>query len=282
MRAIVPEFRAGRTERTAVPYVIGDSGRPAAALSVRGASKRLGGVPVLRGIDLDVQPGTVAVVAGPSGSGKSTLLRCICHLETVDAGEIRLGGQLVGYDLAGGVLREQPDREVAAIRRRIGMVFQHFNLFSHMTALQNVAYGPRRILGLSEEAARDRAASLLARVGLEDRTGAYPARLSGGQQQRVAIARALAMEPELMLFDEPTSSLDPELTGEVLEVMKDVVAQGMTVVVVTHEIGFAVEVGDTMAILDDGVVIERGAPANVVRSPQQPRTRQFLTRIQRG
>ncbi len=282
MRAIVSEFRAGRAERTAVPYVVGDSGLPAAALSVRGVSKRLGGVPVLRRIDLDVQPGTVAVVAGPSGSGKSTLLRCICHLETVDAGEIRLGGQLVGYDLGGGVLREQPDREVAAIRRRIGMVFQHFNLFSHMTALQNVAYGPRRILGLSEEAARDRAASLLARVGLEDRAGAYPARLSGGQQQRVAIARALAMEPELMLFDEPTSSLDPELTGEVLEVMKDVVAQGMTVVVVTHEIGFAVEVGDTMAILDDGVVIERGAPANVVRSPQQPRTRQFLTRIQRG
>jgi polar amino acid transport system ATP-binding protein len=279
MRTIVPE---SRTERTAVPDVIGDPGLPAAALSVRGVSKRLGGVPVLRGIDLDVQPGTVAVVAGPSGSGKSTLLRCICHLETVDAGEIRLGGQLVGYDLGGGVLREQPDREVAAIRRRIGMVFQHFNLFSHMTALQNVAYGPRRILGLSEEAARDRAASLLARVGLEDRTGAYPARLSGGQQQRVAIARALAMEPELMLFDEPTSSLDPELTGEVLEVMKDVVAQGMTVVVVTHEIGFAVEVGDTMAILDDGVVIERGAPANVVRSPQQPRTRQFLTRIHRG
>lgn len=282
MRAIVPEFRARRAERTAIPHLVGDSGLPAAALSVRGVSKRLGGVPVLRGIDLDVQPGTVAVVAGPSGSGKSTLLRCICHLETVDAGEIRLGRQLVGYDLGGGVLREQPDREVAAIRRRIGMVFQHFNLFSHMTALQNVAYGPRRILGLSEEAARDRAASLLARVGLEDRTGAYPARLSGGQQQRVAIARALAMEPELMLFDEPTSSLDPELTGEVLEVMKDVVAQGMTVVVVTHEIGFAVEVGDTLAILDDGVVIERGAPANVVRSPQQPRTRQFLTRIQRG
>lgn len=278
----MPESRAGPTERTAVPPVIGDSGLPAAALSVRGVSKRLGGVAVLRGIDLDVQPGTVAVVAGPSGSGKSTLLRCICHLETVDAGEIRLGGQLVGYDLDGGVLREQPDREVAAIRRRIGMVFQHFNLFSHMTALQNVAYGPRRILGLSEEAARDRAASLLARVGLEDRTGAYPARLSGGQQQRVAIARALAMEPELMLFDEPTSSLDPELTGEVLEVMKDVVAQGMTVVVVTHEIGFAVEVGDTIAILDDGVVIERGAPANVVRSPQHPRTRQFLTRILRG
>lgn len=278
MRVVVHGYRLEQTE----PHVAGDASLPAAALSVRGVSKRLGGTSVLRGVDLEVQPGTVAVIAGPSGSGKSTLLRCISHLETVDAGEIRLGGRLIGYDLRDGVLREQPDREVAAIRRRIGMVFQHFNLFLHMTALQNVAYGPQRILGLSEKAAGDRASSLLARVGLEDRANAYPARLSGGQQQRVAIARALAMEPELMLFDEPTSSLDPELTGEVLDVMKSVVAQGVTAVVVTHEISFALEVGDTMTILDNGTVIEHGGPADVVRAPRHLRTCQFLSRIQRG
>ena len=243
--------------------------------------KWLGSSHVLRGIDLEVRRGEIVVMIGPSGSGKSTFLRCINHLEPIDAGEIRLEGELVGYYRKNGELWEQSDREVARTRRRIGMVFQQFNLFQHLTALQNVSYGPRRVLGLRREEAEDRAMALLRRVGLEDFAKSYPSRLSGGQQQRVAIARALAMDPTLMLFDEPTSTLDPELVGEVLAVMMDVAQQGMTMVVVTHEMDFARHVGDTLVVIDGGRVIERGPCAAVINSPSHERTAAFLKSVRR-
>jgi polar amino acid transport system ATP-binding protein len=249
-------------------------------LSVQGVHKWLGGGHVLRGVDLDVQRGSTAVIIGPSGSGKSTLLRCINHLDPVDAGQILLNGELIGYDWRGDVLYERPDRDVAVMRRRIGMVFQQFNLFRHKTAQENVAYGPRQVLRLSPDLARERAIATLAQVGLEKVADSYPAHLPGGQQQRVGIARALAMEPELMLFDEPTSSLDPELVGEVLAVIRDLAAHGMTAVVVTHEIDFAREVGDILVVLNDGSVIEHGACAEELDTPRHPRTRIFLSRIQ--
>jgi len=241
--------------------------------------KSFGQVEVLKGIDLEVANGEVFCLLGPSGSGKSTFLRCINHLEQIDAGRLSVDGQLIGYKEIGGKLHEMHEREVAAQRRDIGMVFQRFNLFPHMTALENVMEAPVQVRGESKAAARERGLELLDRVGLGDRAGNYPAQLSGGQQQRVAIARALAMKPKLMLFDEPTSALDPELVGEVLEVMKDLAADGMTMIVVTHEIGFAREVADTVVFMDGGVVVESGRPADVIGNPQHARTRSFLSKV---
>src|SRR3712207_4167345 len=220
--------------------------------------KRFGHLEVLKGIDMEVLPGQVVVLLGASGSGKSTFLRCINHLEKINAGRLWVDGHLVGYRERGGKLHELRDKEVAGQRRDIGMVFRRFNLFPHMTALENVIEAPVRVKGVPREQARERGARLLERVGLGERTSNYPNQLSGGQQQRVAIARALAMEPKLMLFDEPTSALDPELVGEVLDVMRGLAADGMTMVVVTHEMGFAREAGDTVVFMDEGVVVEAG------------------------
>ncbi|MGI5126441.1 amino acid ABC transporter ATP-binding protein [Pseudonocardia sp. CA-107938] len=241
--------------------------------------KSFGHVEVLRGIDLTVQPGEVACVIGPSGSGKSTFLRCINHLETIDAGTMRVDGKLIGYREAGGKLHELRENEVAAQRRDIGMVFQRFNLFPHMTAIENVMEAPRTVRRTPRAQAREQALALLTRVGLADRCDNYPGQLSGGQQQRVAIARALAMEPRLMLFDEPTSALDPELVGEVLDVMRELAASGMTMVVVTHEMGFAREVGDTLVFMDEGVIVESGNPREVLTNPQHERTKAFLSKV---
>jgi polar amino acid transport system ATP-binding protein len=244
-----------------------------------GVHKSFGHVEVLKGIHLEVAPREVMCIIGPSGSGKSTFLRCINHLEKIDRGRLWVGGHLVGYREHGGRLHELRDREVAAKRRDIGMVFQRFNLFPHMTALENVVEAPLRVKRVGKGAARQRGTELLERVGLGRHVHSYPSQLSGGQQQRVAIARALAMEPTLMLFDEPTSALDPELVGEVLDVMRGLAADGMTMVVVTHEMGFAREVGDTLVFMDDGVVVEAGDPARVLTDPQQPRTREFLSKV---
>lgn len=241
--------------------------------------KSFGRTEVLKGIDLEVKPGEVMCVIGPSGSGKSTFLRCINHLEKINAGRLYVNGHLVGYREKGGKLYELRDKEVAAQRREIGMVFQRFNLFPHMTALENVMEAPVRVKRLPKAEVRERATALLNRVGLGDKANSYPAQLSGGQQQRVAIARALAMEPALMLFDEPTSALDPELVGEVLEVMKQLALDGMTMIVVTHEMGFAREVGDSLVFMDEGVVVEKGAPREVLADPQHPRTRDFLSKV---
>ncbi len=241
--------------------------------------KRFGRNEVLRGITLSVAPGEVMCLLGPSGSGKSTFLRCINHLERVDAGELRVDGELVGYREASGKIYEQKESEVARDRSHIGMVFQRFNLFPHKTALGNVIEAPMMVLNLSRTEATDRGRALLDRVGLLDRCDAYPAQLSGGQQQRVAIARALAMEPKLMLFDEPTSALDPELVGDVLAVMRQLVDDGMTMVVVTHEIGFAREAGDQLVFMDEGVVVEQGDPREVIASPQHERTKAFLSKV---
>jgi polar amino acid transport system ATP-binding protein len=241
--------------------------------------KSFGHLRVLRGIDLAVRPGEVSVVIGPSGSGKSTFLRCINHLEKINAGRIWVDGELIGYRERGGKLHEMREKEVAAQRRSIGMVFQRFNLFPHMTTLENVMEAPCRVRREPKSAVRERAATLLERVGLADKLDTYPGHLSGGQQQRVAIARALAMQPKLMLFDEPTSALDPELVGEVLDVMKDLARSGMTMVVVTHEIGFAREVGDSLIFMDGGVVVESGTPREVLAEPKHERTRSFLAKV---
>jgi polar amino acid transport system ATP-binding protein len=245
----------------------------------QGVRKSFGHVEVLKGIDLEVGRNQVMCIIGPSGSGKSTFLRCINHLEQVSAGRLEVDGQLVGYREHGGKLHELRDKEVAARRRDIGMVFQRFNLFPHMTALENVCEAPVKVKGLSKDAARARGRELLERVGLAERMHNYPNQLSGGQQQRVAIARALAMEPKLMLFDEPTSALDPELVGEVLDVMRGLAETGMTMVVVTHEMGFAREVGDTLVFMDDGVVVEAGDPKQVLTDPQHSRTQAFLSKV---
>ncbi|MGW9195284.1 amino acid ABC transporter ATP-binding protein [Micromonospora chersina] len=242
-------------------------------------TKRFGPVEVLKGIDLTVRPGEVACLLGPSGSGKSTFLRCINHLERIDGGQLWVDGELVGYRRHGDKLHELKAREVAVRRRDIGMVFQRFNLFPHLTALGNVIEAPVRVLGIPRDQAREQAMRLLDRVGLTERAGNYPSQLSGGQQQRVAIARALAMRPKLMLFDEPTSALDPELVGEVLDVMKGLAADGMTMVVVTHEMGFAREVADQVAFLDGGVVVESGTPTEVLGNPRHERTRAFLDKV---
>jgi polar amino acid transport system ATP-binding protein len=241
--------------------------------------KSFGRLEVLKGIDLEVRPGEVMCVIGPSGSGKSTFLRCINHLEKIDAGRLWVAGHLVGYRQKGDKLHELRDREVAAQRRDIGMVFQRFNLFPHMTALENVMEAPCRVKREPKAGVRERALKLMDRVGLADKVDSYPVQLSGGQQQRVAIARALAMQPKLMLFDEPTSALDPELVGEVLEVMKQLALDGMTMVVVTHEIGFAREVGDSLVFMDDGVIVEQGPPRDVLANPRHPRTQDFLSKV---
>jgi polar amino acid transport system ATP-binding protein len=241
--------------------------------------KRFGRLEVLKGITLELNPGEVMCMLGPSGSGKSTFLRCINHLEKIDAGRLYVDGDLVGYRQQGDKLYELRESEVASERAQIGMVFQRFNLFPHMNALQNVIEAPIRVKGMRREAAVQKARQLLERVGLSDKIDAYPAQLSGGQQQRVAIARALAMDPKLMLFDEPTSALDPELVGEVLEAMRQLVKEGMTMVVVTHEIGFAREAGDTLVFMDEGVVVESGHPREVLANPKHQRTQAFLSKV---
>ncbi|MFC9994714.1 amino acid ABC transporter ATP-binding protein [Nocardia sp. NPDC127526] len=247
------------------------------AVELRGVRKSFGAHEVLAGVDLAVRPGEVTVVLGPSGSGKSTLLRTINHLEQVDAGTVRVGGELVGYRRKGNRLHERPEREVLRQRSRIGFVFQNFNLFPHLTALENVALAPVAAQGRPKAEARAEAAELLARVGLADKADQYPRRLSGGQQQRVAIARALALRPEVVLFDEPTSALDPELVGEVLDVIRDLARGGATLVIVTHELGFAREVADTVVLMDAGRVVEQGPPEQVLDNPSHPRTKAFLS-----
>ena len=244
-----------------------------------GLRKSFGRVEVLRGIDFEVQPGEVSCILGPSGSGKSTFLRCINHLEKINAGELAVDGELVGYVRRGENLHELKEDEIARKRAEIGMVFQRFNLFPHMTALANIMEGPLTVRGEPKKVVRERAQGLLERVGLGDRGDAYPMQLSGGQQQRVAIARALAMEPKLMLFDEPTSALDPELVGEVLDVMRGLAKDGMTMIVVTHEIGFAREVGDTLVFMDEGVIVESGAPRDVIANQQHERSKAFLSKV---
>ncbi len=244
-----------------------------------GVHKRFGSLEVLKGINLEVARGEVMCLLGPSGSGKSTFLRCINHLEKINSGRLSVDGELVGYREAGGKLHELHERDVARKRSEIGMVFQHFNLFPHMTAVENVMLAPVRVKGVPRGQARDKAVELLARVGLSDKIDTYPVALSGGQQQRVAIARALAMEPKLMLFDEPTSALDPELVGDVLDAMRLLAHEGMTMIVVTHEIGFAREVGDTVVFMDAGVVVESGKPTDVLDNPQHDRTQSFLHKV---
>jgi polar amino acid transport system ATP-binding protein len=248
-------------------------------VQITGLQKSFGKVEVLRHIDLEVAPSEVMCLIGPSGSGKSTLLRCVNHLEKVDGGRIYVDGQLMGYRRAGSRLYELRDGKVAQQRKNIGMVFQRFNLFPHMTALENIMMAPVLVVGENKADARSRALRLLARTGLTERADAYPSQLSGGQQQRVAIARALAMEPKLMLFDEPTSALDPELVGEVLAVMKELAEDGMTMIVVTHEMAFAREVGDTLVFMDGGVIVESGVPKTVLSNPAHPRTQAFLSKV---
>jgi polar amino acid transport system ATP-binding protein len=241
--------------------------------------KSFGRLQVLNGVDLEVKPGEVACVIGPSGSGKSTMLRCINHLEKINGGRLWVDGELVGYREHGGKLHELREKDIARQRADIGMVFQRFNLFPHMTALENVMEAPCQVKGQPRSEVRVKALATLERVGLADKSGAYPAQLSGGQQQRVAIARALAMEPKLMLFDEPTSALDPELVGEVLDVMRGLAEDGMTMVLVTHEMGFAREVADTLAFMDGGVVVEAGNPREMLADPQHDRTKAFLSKV---
>lgn len=244
-----------------------------------GVRKSYGAVEVLRGINVNVERGEVTCLIGPSGSGKSTFLRCINHLEKHDAGELRVDGELVGYERRGDKLHELSDRRICNERAQIGMVFQRFNLFQNLNVLENITVGPVKVKGVDEKTANQRARELLDRVGLEKKEKNYPMQLSGGQQQRVAIARALAMEPKLMLFDEPTSALDPELVGEVLDVMKDLARSGMTMVVVTHEMGFAKEVADTAYFLDHGVIEESGDPKIILTSPSSLRLQSFLSKV---
>jgi polar amino acid transport system ATP-binding protein len=241
--------------------------------------KDFSGMEVLKGINFIVEAGQVACLIGPSGSGKSTLLRCVNHLETTSSGTILVGGRMIGYEVHGDRLIEAHQRDINTRRSRIGMVFQSFNLFGHMTALENVMMGPVKLLKVPKVRAEAEARELLAKVGLADRTGHYPAQLSGGQQQRVAIARALSMKPDLMLFDEPTSALDPELVGEVLDVMKALARDGMTMIVVTHEMGFAREVADVVAFMDGGVIVEAGDPNEIISRPQHERTKAFLSKV---
>jgi polar amino acid transport system ATP-binding protein len=248
-------------------------------VQAEGVRKRFGRLEVLKGIDLEVAPREVLCLIGPSGSGKSTFLRCINHLEKIDGGRLSVDGELVGYRQKGDKLLELKEKEVARKRAEIGMVFQRFNLFPHMTVLGNVIEAPIRVKGVTKSTAVATGRRLLDRVGLAEKADAYPSQLSGGQQQRVAIARALAMEPKLMLFDEPTSALDPELVGDVLDVMRGLAEDGMTMVVVTHEMGFAREVGDALIFMDLGVVVEAGAPRDVLGNPQHERTQAFLGKV---
>ncbi|MBJ7000314.1 amino acid ABC transporter ATP-binding protein [Streptomyces sp. CRPSP2-6A1] len=248
-------------------------------VDIRSVHKSFGPLDVLKGIDLQVRTGEVTVVLGPSGSGKSTLLRTINHLEKADRGEITVDGTPIGYRRAGDRLHELPEREVLRRRTKIGFVFQNFNLFPHLTVLDNVIEAPVSALKRPRKEAEEDARRLLARVGLADKSAAYPRQLSGGQQQRVAIARALALKPRLLLFDEPTSALDPELVGEVLDVIRDLAARGTTMIVVTHEIAFAREVADTVVFMADGRIVEQGPPAAVLDAPREERTRAFLAKV---
>ncbi|UPK75174.1 amino acid ABC transporter ATP-binding protein [Nocardioidaceae bacterium SCSIO 66511] len=241
--------------------------------------KHFGEVAALGGVDLEVNEGEVVCILGPSGSGKSTMLRCVNQLEKIDGGALWVSGELVGYRRVGDTLRELSDREIAHQRREIGIVFQRFNLFAHMSVLDNIVEGPVQVLGQSRHEAETTAQDLLVRVGLADKSGSYPNELSGGQQQRVAIARALAMQPKLMLFDEPTSALDPELVGDVLAVMRDLAESGMTMIVVTHELGFAREVCDRVVFMDGGKVVETGSADQVLTSPTNERTKAFLSAV---
>ncbi len=245
----------------------------------RGVRKSFGPLEVLTGVDLDVPTGSVTCIIGPSGSGKSTFLRCINHLEKLSSGVLLVDGAFVGYDLRDERLHEVSDTQLCRRRAEIGMVFQSFNLFSHMTALENLIEAPIQVRGTPREQAIAEARALLARVGLAEKAGAYPRELSGGQQQRIAIARALAMKPKVLLFDEPTSALDPELVGEVLKVMRDLAETGMTMIVVTHEIGFAREVGDDLIFMENGNIVEQGPPRDVITAPRSARTKEFLSRV---
>jgi len=248
-------------------------------VDARSVHKRFGRLEVLKGVNMQVANAEVVCIIGPSGSGKSTFLRCINHLEKIDAGTIRVANELVGYRQKGDKLHELSEREVASRRMNIGLVFQHFNLFPHMKAIDNIMEGPIRVKKESKSVVKERAEVLLEKVGLSDKASAYPSQLSGGQQQRVAIARALAMEPKLMLFDEPTSALDPELVGDVLAVMRSLAEEGMTMIVVTHEIGFAREVGDKLIFMDEGIIVEEGIPSEVISNPHHERTKSFLSRV---
>jgi polar amino acid transport system ATP-binding protein len=249
------------------------------ALRVEGVRKSYGHVEVLKGIDMQVKPGEVACLVGPSGSGKSTFLRCINHLEKINSGRLYVHGELVGYQEKKGRLYELSDREVCRKRAEIGMVFQNFNLFQHMSVLENIIEAPTRVLKISKEEAIIHARELLKLVGLSGREQSLPKQLSGGQQQRVAITRALAMRPKLMLFDEPTSALDPELVGEVLAAMQDLANSGMTMIVVTHEMGFARKVADTVAFMDAGLIVESGPPDQVLDNPKYERTKSFFSKV---
>ena len=251
-----------------------------AMVKAESVRKRFGRLEVLKGISLEVSPKEVTCLLGPSGSGKSTFLRCINHLEEINAGRLWVDGELVGYRQVGNKLHELRESEVARKRAEIGMVFQRFNLFPHMTAIENVSEAPVLVKGVSKSDAIERARDRLKRVGLEDKTDEYPSRLSGGQQQRLAIARALAMDPKLMLFDEPTSALDPELVKEVLDVMRALAREGMTMIVVTHELGFARDVADTVVFMDEGAIVEQGEPAAVLENPREERTKRFLGLVQ--
>nr|WP_206427459.1 amino acid ABC transporter ATP-binding protein [Leucobacter chromiireducens] len=250
-----------------------------ALVQIRRVRKSFGAHQVLRDVSLAVPAGTVTVLLGPSGSGKSTLLRCVNHLETIDGGRIIVDGELIGYRQAGRKTHEMSPRQIAQQRRGIGMVFQRFNLFPHMTALENIIEAPVGVMRRGKGPSKQRGMELLDRVGLADFAGHFPAQLSGGQQQRVAIARALAMDPKLMLFDEPTSALDPELVGDVLDVMRELARDGMTMIVVTHEIGFARGVADQVVFMDGGVVVEAGPPEQVIGNPSRQRTRSFLESV---
>jgi len=258
-------------------------GRPVSSngfvMSAHEVRKRFGRLEVLKGVSLDVKRGEVVCVIGPSGSGKTTFIRCIHHLEKIDGGRIEVNGHLIGYREQNGKLIEDSERSIARQRAEIGMVFQRFNLFPHKTALENVIEAPVQVRGVPKRQAIQQAEELLRRVGLADKRDVYPGKLSGGQQQRVAIARALAMRPALMLFDEPTSALDPEVIGEVLDVMKELALEGMTMIVVTHEMGFAREAADRVVMMDDGRIIEEGTPEHFFREPREERTKQFLSKI---
>ncbi|MDQ2740168.1 MAG: amino acid ABC transporter ATP-binding protein [Actinomycetota bacterium] len=256
-----------------------DAGSAEIVVSALGVHKRFGHLEVLKGIDMTVHAGEVVVLLGASGAGKSTFLRCINHLETIDDGEIWVDGKPIGFRIVDGKLKELRERDIARQRATMGMVFQRFNLFPHRTVLDNITEGPTQVLGISRRQAQEAALALLDRVGLSDKAGEYPGRLSGGQQQRVAIARALAMNPQVILFDEPTSALDPELVGEVLKVMSGLAEEGMTMIVVTHEIAFAREVADTVVFMDGGIVVEWGTPDDVLGHPRHERTQRFLARV---
>ncbi|MGO4584937.1 amino acid ABC transporter ATP-binding protein [Arthrobacter sp. 2RAF6] len=266
---------ATRESPTAAPAAAATRGH----VEIINVRKSFGGTEVLKGVSLTVPPGGVAVIVGPSGSGKSTLLRTINHLEKVDGGYITIDGQLVGYQVRGNKLHELRERDILKQRTDIGMVFQNFNLFPHLTALENVTEAPVVALHRNKGEARKRALELLDRVGLKDRADAYPRQLSGGQQQRVAIARALALDPKILLFDEPTSALDPELVNEVLDVIRELATSGTTLIIVTHEMGFARDVADTVVFMDDGQIVEQGSPQEIFANPREPRTRSFFSKV---